>query len=125
MSEDHDLFNDLEALRIDPNAPCFKKATKSAKKATKWKKHFVRLPWFWVERLRDARHLATHNLAYHLLYEHWRKGSGQAVALSNSAAEGIQGRRKWRALRDLERLGLIKIECRHRKSPLVTMLADK
>jgi hypothetical protein len=113
----------VEALRIDPNAPQFRKAA-PAKKATKWKKRFVRVPWLWVERLRGARHVSTPNLALHLLYEHWRTG-GQAIALPNSVVEGMPRRQKWRALRELEELGLIKIERRPRKSPLVTVLAGE
>lgn len=124
MSEDHDLFNDLEALRIDPNAPCFRKAEKLAKKGTKWKKYFVRVPWLWVERLGNARHASTWKLAMHLLYEHWRAG-GPAIVLPNSMVEGLKRQRKWDALHELEQLGLVKIERRPRKSPLVTVLAGR
>jgi hypothetical protein len=125
MSEDLDPFNDLAALRIDPADPKLRFKSAPAKKATKWKKHFIQVPWSWVERLRRARHVSTHNLANHLLYEHWRNG-GQALVLSNSAMAQVGMTRwgKWEGLHELEQLGLVTIERRPRKSPLVTVLVN-
>jgi hypothetical protein len=124
MSEDLDPFNDLAALRIDPADPKLRfKSAAPAKKATGWKKHFIKVPWFWVERLSGAHHACTWKLAMHLLYEHWRNGR-QAIVLSNSAVEGVARRRKWEGLRELEQLGLVAIERRPRKSPLVSVLAE-
>ena len=127
MSEDLDPFNDLPSLRIDPTDPKLRfkgaPAPAPAKKVAKWKKHFIQVPWSWVERLRRARHVSTWNLAIHLLYEHWRN-RGQAIVLSNSAVEGVTRQRKWDGLLELEQLGLIKIERRRRKSPLVTVLVE-
>jgi hypothetical protein len=126
VSENCDPFNDLTALRIDPADPKLRFKNAPAKKATKWKKHFIRVPWSWVERLRDAHHVCTWKLAMYLLYEHWRNG-GQVIVLSNAAlvAEGITRHRKWEGVRELEQLGLVTIHRRPRKSPLVAVLADR
>jgi hypothetical protein len=89
----------------------------------KRKQQFVKVPGTWVEKLADAKHIATYRVALHLLYEHWRS-RGQAVALPNGmlAKGGVARGTKWRALRELEQLGLVQVERRPRKSPLVTLL---
>jgi hypothetical protein len=117
---------ELGALRIDPVDPDLRPKAKGAtRKTTKWRKQFVRVPWIWTDRLKDAHHISTYRVALHLLYEHWRNG-GRVIRLSNSTLkeEGIERREKWRGLRELERFGLIKIERRPRKAPLITVLAD-
>ena len=37
----------------------------------------------WVERLAQARHIATYRVALHVLYQNWKRG-GTPFALSNS-----------------------------------------
>jgi hypothetical protein len=86
-----------------------------------WRREYVRVPWPWVVRLREAQHpRATYNLALLLLYEHWRTG-GQPIALSNVGlvAEGVRRRSKWNALAELERLELVRVERGRRRSPRV------
>ena len=85
--------------------------------------HFVRVPMAWVEKLVEARHIATYRLALHVLYRHW-KGGGQPFTLSNGmvAVEGVSRWQKWRALKELERLGLVTVERRDRKSPRVEVI---
>ena len=75
------------------------------------------------ERLAEARYIATYRVALHLLYQTWKRG-GQPVLLPNGPliAEGIALGTKWRALKELERLGLITIERRKRKAPRITAL---
>jgi hypothetical protein len=91
----------------------------------KRRRRFVQVPDEWVERLKGARHIGSYRLAFYLLFENWRLGGGQ-IAVSNVVAEtiGLVPRVKWRALRELEALGLIKIETRSRSSPLVMVLLD-
>jgi hypothetical protein len=123
MPERDDPF-DLDELRIDPADADLRPKGATRRKAG-WRKQFVRVPWMWVDRLKNARSLCTYRVALYLLYEHWRNG-GSVIKLSNSAlkAEGIERRRKWEGLRELEGLGLIAIERRPRKAPLVTVFAD-
>jgi hypothetical protein len=112
---------DLGALRIDPADPNLR--PKGATRKARWRKQFVRVPWVWVNRLKDARHIGTYRVALHLLYEHWRNG-GRSVVLPNGALKetGVSRWAKWDALRELERLGLVAVERRPRKSPLVILL---
>ena len=84
---------------------------------------FIIVPVLWADRLADARYTSTLKLVLHLLYEHWKRG-GQPVPLSNVSlsSAGVNRRTKWRALGELERLRLIEVERRPRKSPRVTLL---
>jgi hypothetical protein len=111
---------DLDALRIDPADPNLR--PKGATRKTKWRRQFIKFPWSWMDRLKATDRGATYRLALLLVYEHWRVG-GQAIVLSNTtvAKEGMTRWSKWRALWELERMGLITIERRPRKSPHITL----
>jgi len=91
--------------------------------ASRKRRHFIKVPLLWVERLAEARHIATYRVALHLLYQNWKMG-GQPVPLPNGPliAAGIARGTKWRALSELERLGLVIVERRKRKAPRVTVL---
>jgi hypothetical protein len=93
------------------------------RKIQKRRQHFVKVPWTWIERLSKTGSPNTYRVALHLLYLHWKQG-GHAITLANGMLimEGVSRWAKWRALRELEQLGLINIECRPRKSPLVTVI---
>jgi hypothetical protein len=84
---------------------------------------FVKFPRAWVDRLQRASYTSTYRVALHLLFHHW-KSDGCPIRLSNVAlAEaGVSRDQKWRALRELECLGLIRIERRRRRSPMITLL---
>jgi hypothetical protein len=85
---------------------------------------FVQVPLIWVERLQTARCVGSYRLALHLLFQHWKSG-GKPIKLSNVALAklGIRdGDAKWRALLELERLGLVEIERHPKKNPLVSAL---
>ena len=91
-----------------------------------WRRDFVRVPWSWIDRLTAASRGSTYRLALLLLYEHWR-GGAQPIKVSNVkvAGDGLSRGSKARALRELERLGLVRVERRSRKSPWVTVLIPK
>jgi hypothetical protein len=107
---------DLEILRVDPER------VRQPAKLRKWRREFVRVPWEWAEHMRDVRSGSVYRLALLLLYESWRLG-GRPVTLSNVSAltEGLSRRSKWRAMSELERLGLIRIERRRRHAPRVVL----
>jgi hypothetical protein len=113
-----DAFN-LNSLRVDPADARFQQPTKTKK----WRREFVRVPWAWVERLQSAKRVSTYRLAHLLLYESWRIG-GRPVVLSNvfTKTEGLSRRSKWRALVELETLGLVRVERRPRRSPRLVLL---
>jgi hypothetical protein len=116
---DTSIFDDLDALRIDPS----ELARKSTKSVRKWRRHYVRVPWTWVERLQAAKRVSSWQLAVLLVYEAWRTGNS-TIVLSNvfSGSEGLSRRSKWNALTELERLGLLQVERHRRRSPRVTIL---
>jgi hypothetical protein len=123
MPERDDPF-DLDALRIRPADPHLR--PRGATRKRKWQRRFIQFPWSWMDRLEPVRRGATYRLALMLVYEHWRNG-GRVVVLSNIAAEkaGISPRLKWRALAELERLGLVTVERRRPKSPRITLVAPE
>ena len=107
---------DLKRLRVNPAD------LQGKPKRKKWRRHYVRFPWEWAERMRSVQRGNTYRLALLLVYEHWRTG-GRPIVLSNAGLEqeGITRRSKWNALLELEQLGLIEVEKRPRKSPRVTL----
>ena len=122
MSE-RDPYADLKRHRLTPEMTQLAAVSPRRVVARRKSQHFVKVPVLWVERLAESHHLATYRLALHLLYRSWKTGS-HSVALPNVplVAEGIARGTKWRALRELERLGLVVIERRQRKAPRVTVL---
>ena len=115
---------DLAKLQLTPEMQKALKPKPGHAHSKTWQRNHVVVPWSWVERLQFSESANTYRLALHLLYEHWR-GGGKPVKLSNvGALEGADVTRyaKWRALQELEGLGLVKIERRRRYSPLVTLI---
>jgi hypothetical protein len=121
---DDDPF-DLEKLRmpigeiqIGPSA----KAT-GDRIARRREREFIRFPRVWEKRLETSTSANTYRVALLVLFQHW-KANGKPFILSNIATEtgGVSRFGKWRSLRELEQLGLIRVEARPKKSPLVTVL---
>jgi len=81
----------------------------------------VKMPWTWVERLANVSG-KTWLLAAFLQYRHWQ-GKGGPIKLANGMLQidGISRRTKWRALGELERLGLIAVERRNSRSPIIRL----
>jgi hypothetical protein len=92
------------------------------KKIQKRRAHFVKVPWVWVERL-DGANGQTYRLALCLLYLHWKSGS-EPIKLPNGMLkiDGISRASKWRGLAELERRGLITVERRPRRSPIIRLV---
>jgi hypothetical protein len=95
----------------------------SGKAERRTEKYFVKFPSSWVDRLGTAKRISTYRIALYLLHQHWRT-TGRALPLSNVAlvSAGVSRREKWRGLEELESAGLVKIERRPRKSPIITLL---
>jgi hypothetical protein len=122
-----DLFDPAKFRVTDAELPGIlaavpKKQPKPKKRARK----FTMFPLLWEEKLTEARHLGTYRVALHLLHRAWR-GKGEPILLANGqlATKGVTRRTKWLALAELERLGLIVVERRPRKSPIITILATE
>jgi hypothetical protein len=120
-----DGFN-LDELRLTPEfIKTAKPKVSDGPRPRKRKRDFVMVPWGWVERLQSSRSAETYRLAIYLLHEQWRS-SGEQIKLSNVAVlEGADITRfaKWRALRELEEMGLVKVDRRgNGRSPLVKLV---
>ena len=119
MKDDSDDLYDLNKLRLDPA----KLATPYVPaKIRKRREQFVQVPMWWIEKLGEAP-LATgtaHQVACHICHLDW-KNHGKPFKLPNGMLEydGISRYSKWRALRDLERRGLVVVESRSSKSPII------
>jgi hypothetical protein len=83
---------------------------------------FVMVPMAWVRRLQRVKHAGTYPLAVHLLFKAWTSKAAE-VTLSNidAAGLGMPRRSKWRALGELERLGLVTVRRCSRRSPVVRL----
>jgi hypothetical protein len=84
---------------------------------------FFMMPTVWAERLNAAKSAATFKVALHLLLKEFETHQ-QTTRLANVALTAIEvsRRQKWRALAELEKLGLIRVDRRNRKSPMVILL---
>jgi hypothetical protein len=97
--------------------------TVTPRRIVKRRQSFVRVPLAASEVLAKTARDKTYPVYHHLLYESWRAG-GRPVKLANGFLErvGIDRFAKKRALEQLERVGLVKVDWRDRKSPIVTVL---
>jgi hypothetical protein len=90
--------------------------TKSKKDA------FVKVPLWWAAEAAKATRSPATLVLIDLLYRAW-KAKGPTFPLPNMrlSKNGVSRKVKCRVLRDLEAAGLITIERRHGKTPLVTL----
>jgi hypothetical protein len=119
MKDDSDDLYDLNKLRLDPAKFA---APYVPAKIRKRREQFVMMPMWWVEKLGEPPLAtgATHLVAIYILHLDW-KHHGKPFKLPNGMLgyDGISRYSKWRALPDLERRGLITVERRPRKSPII------
>jgi hypothetical protein len=115
----------LDTTSAEFAAPTPEALAKSARTrpAPKRRQQFTIVPQAWSGRLRNARLAATLKLAIFLLYQHWWT-KGRPIKLTNVAAAkaGVSSDQKPRALEELELLGLVAVERRPKKSPVVALL---
>lgn len=110
---------EIDALQIDPTDHTLMPARGRGRGGD----YFVKVPLAWVQKL-DGAPGQTYRLALHILFLHFRE-RGAAIILANRTIEreGIPRQSKRRALRDLERRGLVEVDWRPKKSPIVRVLA--
>jgi hypothetical protein len=95
----------IEVVSLDPPQP-----KKTRRKA--FEVEFVKVPVSWVKALRGSNG-AAYQLAWAILCEAFkREHMGGAIVLS-SAVTGMRPTTRKRAIKELERLGLIRIEQQH------------
>jgi hypothetical protein len=98
--------------RVESSAPRVRKRKKQ---------QFVMVPLAWLDRL-DGATGQTYRVALLLLYEGW-KANTDTVKLGNRMPgfNGVSRYSKWRALAELERRGLVRVERRPKRSPVVRL----
>ena len=119
MTED-DPF-DLDDFRLPPDM-VRERAIGVPRQIKKRHQQFVKLPLAVVERI--ARHSRDKTFAVlcYLLHLEWKQGGGPIKVPNGFLAKlGIGRGAKSRALSKLARLGIISVERRGRKSPIVTI----
>jgi hypothetical protein len=114
-----DPFDIIANQRLDPAA--FSMPPVPAK-IQKRREQFVKVPLWWYEKLANPAPTCrcTCLVAWHLLHLDW-KSHGEPFTLANGMLEydGISRWSKRRALEDLEGRGLISIDRRRKKSPVI------
>ena len=118
MMDDQDDIS-IEKLRVDPR----QRSNLGQPGKLGWQRRFTRLPREWELRLLMAKRISTYRLAIELLYLYW-KGNGKPIIVSSKVAGAVKicARSKWQALAELERLGLIEVGRRPRRSPRAILL---
>lgn len=118
MTKKDDPF-DLDGLRVDEIL------MPSAERVARRKRQFIKVPMVWYDRLGRTRSVATVKVALRLLQLHFRD-RGRPVQLGNLALGLVDVSRsqKHRALIELEQRGLVRVERRPRKSPIVTVILE-
>jgi hypothetical protein len=109
---------DLENLKLPDEVQALARVPAKIRKR---REKFAMFPMVWYEALNGAPG-TTYRLAIYLLHLHW-KGGGGPIKLANGMLknDGVSRQTKWRALGDLEHRGLITVEHRPRRSPLVRL----
>jgi hypothetical protein len=123
---------DLDNLRLPPEKEVRRATPRklqerrvTPRKLQKRSEQFIMMPFSWFDRLKGASG-QTYRVALSLLYLAW-KAEGGPVKLANGmlAIDGVSPASKWRALADLENLGLVAVERRPGKSPLVRLVSER
>lgn len=116
MTEARDPFDEILSTPLSPIATV--RATTPAK-VRKRREQYVQFPMWWVEKLTNARGKVWY-VAIYVLHLDWKKDH-KPFKLANGMLryDGVSRYTKWRALGTLERLGLISIDRRSRKSPTI------
>ena len=111
--------SDLDALkrcRLDAEEYATRRIDSAVRKRRR--RRFIIIPEMWIERLEGARHVSTYRVALRILQRN-RQWEGQPFPLPNNIG-GVSRWAKSTALKELEKAGLVQLERRKRKSPLVT-----
>jgi hypothetical protein len=80
---------------------------------------FAKVPLWWAERAAKAGRNVNLMVCVDLVYRAWQAG-GKPFIMPNRG--GVRREAKTNALRALEKAGLIAVEWRDRKSPIVTLI---
>lgn len=121
------FIDGLSPEEVFGKAPGKTKTKAPTKKSGAWKRCYTIVPRHWELRLLGAKALSTYRLAHELLYLDWRQKlqrRSDPVVVSDGVAKAVNLDRqtKRRALADLKRLGLVRIDQASGKAPRATLL---
>src|SRR5262249_47478683 len=83
---------------------------------------FVKLPHFWIERLRHARHVRTVTLAHVILLEAFRRQHVGGEIILSTETKGLDRHVRAKAAKELKEFGLIETEKNGNQATRVTSL---
>ena len=106
----------LKRCRLDAKEFTARRIDSAVRKRRR--RRFIIIPEMWIERLEGTRHVSTYRVALRIL-QRTRQCEGQPFPLPNNIG-GVSRWAKSTALKELEKAGLVQLERRKRKSPLVT-----
>jgi hypothetical protein len=120
MSSD-DMF-DLSRFALPPGTV----ETTTPKRVQKRREKFVQVPWLLIDALAPHTTDKAWLVLFHILYEVWQK-NGEPIKLPNGMLKryGVSRHAKQLALAKLERLGIICVQRRGRKSPIITIGGER
>jgi hypothetical protein len=96
---------------------------KAAPPAQDKKGRVVVVPFSWRQRLKGRKHWATWDVVHHLFHLDWKAGGRPFKVTNPGLAEwGVSRGAKTVVLASLEAAGLIRMEGRDGRSPMVTIL---
>lgn len=85
--------------------------------------YFTTVPWAWKKALQMARSVAAYQLALHLLHVYFETKHKTFKVTNQMAAEaGLSRYQKTHALADMASWGIIAVEWRGKRSPIVTLM---
>jgi hypothetical protein len=118
-----DYFDDVEKLRLKGPLPPLPASARVRSKRNRQEGEFVVISREQSDRLDKARWYGSERVFRHLLFLTWR-APDKPVKVGNIAfnRKGTDRRIKYRALKELENLGLIRAKWEPRKSPFVIVL---
>jgi hypothetical protein len=111
---------DLDDLRLPPDM--VRERIVLPQRIKKRHRQFVQLPLAWIDILARNSRNKTFAVLCHLVHLNWKQGGGP-IKVPNGFLEmlGVKPDAKSYALDKLERLGIISVERRNNKSPIVTI----
>jgi hypothetical protein len=124
MTDDQDLDLGKFLLTEEDIAGAAMQPSKEQRTVDRRQKgYFTKVPWTWVKAFRRGRSIATVNLALHLLFIHFDTKHKTFKVTNQMAAEaGVSRYQKTRALTEMESWGIIMVEWRDKKNPIITLM---
>jgi hypothetical protein len=100
----------IQSITRQMRAPKHAAKKKRANKRTTFRVKWARIPAAWRSRLRQTQSAHAVNLAITILFEAYRaERCGNEIVLSTHTT-GLQGTNRIRAIKELEKLGLIRVQ---------------